>query len=105
MPALKREDRIIRAIIQDHGPIIDLRQNPGLLIEIIRKYGLDLGPFADTPDGGPPLPGGVPPSPTPPEPAPSPGPTSHQFRPQFEDLMRELLKIQRKISAIEQKLG
>ena len=115
MPALKREDRVIRAIIKEHGTNIDLARNPGLFIELVRKYAFDLAHVFDGPDGGtpprpdagtPPLPGGVPPAPTPPSPEPSPpGPTSLQFRPQIEDLMREIMKIQRKIAEISRKIG
>lgn len=99
MATLKREDRVIRAIIKEYGTQIDLARNPELFIELVRKYAFDLGRHADSPDGGtPPLPGGVPPSP------PPPGPSSRQIGPHFEDVMRELLKIQRKISAIEKKM-
>ena len=108
MTTLKREDRVIRAIIKEYGAQIDLARNPELFIELVRKYAFDLAHLADSPDGGtPPLPGGVPPSPrpSPPEPAPPPGPSSRQIGPHFEDVMRELLKIQRKISAMEKRLG
>ncbi len=94
MPKLSREDRIIRAIIKEHGQQLDLQANPGLFIELVRKYALDLSGFADGPDGGLP-PGGVGPV----------GPTSRQLGPNVDDLMKEVMKVQRQLAVLSKKLA
>lgn len=77
------EKNTIARIIRKHGALIDLRKNPEVMIEILRK-------FADDLDGGSP-PGGTPPSP--------PGPTSFQDRVTNEDLLRSILSLTRQIKA------
>ena len=85
MTSLSKEDRIIRAIVKEYGPRLDLEANPGLFIELVRKYAFDL-----IDDGGLP-PGGV-------------GPTSRQHGPGIEDVMKEILKLQRQLSALAKKM-
>ncbi|WP_123025722.1 hypothetical protein [Mycolicibacterium stellerae] len=83
------EDKFIERVIADYGPVIDLRQTPQAIIEIIRKF----HDLAAIPDGGLP-PGGVGP------------PTSIQGdEPTNAELMRKLLDIQRTVSKIQKGLG
>lgn len=79
------EDKFIDRIIADYGPVIDLREKPQVIIEIIRKF----HDLAAVPDGGLP-PGGVGP------------PTSVQGdEPTNAELMRKLLDIQRTLSKLQ----
>lgn len=107
MAKLTNEDRVIRQIIKAYGPTVDLKGSPEVFIEIVRKYAFEIadiepgtppdggvgsvGPSSriSTPDGGT-LPGGVGPV----------GPTSHQFGPRIEDLMKEILKLQRQVAKL-----
>jgi hypothetical protein len=59
------DERIVEQIVKKHGEVLNLRENPGVIIDILRRF----GPAMDHDDGG--LPGGVPPSP--------PGPWSRPF--------------------------
>lgn len=82
---------IIRKIIKRHGAVINLEENPEIIIDIIRQFSPELD------DGG--LPGGVPPS-------PPPGPTSFQGgQPGINELMKEVLKIQRELGKIRKQMG
>ena len=73
------EDKFIDRVIAEYGDVIDLREKPQAIIEIIRKY----HDLAAVPDGGLP-PGGVGP------------PTSLQTdEPTNAEIMRKLLDIQR----------
>jgi hypothetical protein len=95
MARLTNDERVIRQIIKTYGPVIDLKANPDLFIEVVRKHGadiLDLG-RTDVPDGG--LPGGVGPV----------GPTSHQAGPRIEDVLKEILKLQRQVAKLTKQLG
>jgi hypothetical protein len=78
------EKDVVSRIIKRYGPVIDLRKNPGVMIDILRR-------FAAEDDGG--LPGGVPPS-------PPPGPTSFQDRVTNEDLMKAILQVARQVKAM-----
>jgi hypothetical protein len=79
------EEKFIDRIIADYGPVIDLRERPQAIIEIIRKF----HDVAAVPDGGLP-PGGVGP------------PTSVQGdEPTNAELMRKLLDIQRTLSKLQ----
>lgn len=83
------EDKFIERIISEYGPVIDLREKPDAIIEIIRKF----HDLAAIPDGGLP-PGGVGP------------PTSVQGDEITNaELMRKLLDIQRTVSKIQKGLG
>lgn len=81
------DDRFVKEVIKRYGPVIDLRETPFVLIEIIRNFGSVL-----VPDGGLP-PGGVGPV----------GPAT----PRVDNalLLREILKIGREVTAIKRKLG
>jgi hypothetical protein len=87
----KQDDKVVRQIIKRHGEVINLRENPAVIIEIIRQFGRVFDE-----DGG--LPGGVPPS-------PPPGPTSIQGSISNEELMREILKLQRAVSRITKQIS
>lgn len=113
MARLTREDRVVRQIIKAHGAVLDLQANPEVLVEIIRKWGPDLGVFEPgtpdagvgsvgptsrfAPDGGT-LPGGV-------GPVSPPGPTSFQTGPRIDDVMKEVLKLQRQVAKLTKQLG
>ena len=88
-----KEERVIREIIKTYGARLDLEANPHTFLEIIRKYALDLSGLVASPDGGLP-PGGVGPV----------GPTSVQLGPGLDDLMKEILKLQRQLSKIAKQL-
>lgn len=88
---MTHDEKVVQQIIKRHGEMINLRENPAVMLEILRKFGR----VAET-DGG--LPGGAPPS-------PPPGPTSFQATISNEDLMKEILKLQRSISQITKQVG
>ena len=118
-------ERIIDQIVERHGEVINVRQDPGVLIDIIRRF----GPIVAD-DGG--LPGGVPPSPPPtpgpasfspfgdepgtpgptpsPEPAPapgepgnpSPGPSGFGVEPTLADVMKVVLELQRNVDRLRE---
>lgn len=81
---MKSDKKLIAGIIKKYGPVIDLRTNPEIMIDILRKH-----TYND--DGG--LPGGVPPS-------PPPGPTSFQDRITNEDIMKAVLALSRQVKAL-----
>jgi len=87
---MKSETDVIKQIIKRYGEVINLKERPEVIIDILRRFG-DL--FQN--DGG--LPGGVPPS-------PPPGPTSIQGGITNEDLMKQLLKISKEINKIRKEL-
>lgn len=86
-----RENRVIKQIVNAHGPTLDLRENPEVLIEIVRKWGIDLAD--EIPDAGV-RPGGVGPV----------GPTSIVGGPGLEDLMKEVVKLQRQVEKLSSRL-
>lgn len=83
------EQQVIDQVVKDHGPVIDLRENPDVLIAIIRRFTFD------DPDGGS-LPGGVP--------EPPPDPCKVLESATIDEVMRQLLKISRDITAINKRL-
>jgi hypothetical protein len=85
---MEKDDVVVKKIIRRYGKVIDLEKDPGTIIDIIRRFAYD--------DGG--LPGGVPPS-------PPPGPTSFQDEPTNRELMKEVLKLSRAVSAINKRLA
>jgi hypothetical protein len=120
------DERIIEQIVKKHGEVINVRENPQVVIDILRRF----GPVLDDPDGGS-LPGGVPPSPPPgptslpmgdepgnPEPPsppaptpapgepgnPSPGPAQFGTGPQLHDVMKEVLRLSRSVDELHAKL-
>lgn len=119
MARLTKEERIVRQIIKAHGPVIDLKANPELFIEIVRKHGADIADLGGhfVPDDGGGLPGGVGPvGPTsraadPPDGGTLPGgvgpvgPTSFQAGPRLDDVMKEVLKLQRQVAKLAKQLG
>ena len=80
------DDQIVKAVIKRFGPVINLRESPFVLIEILRDFQSVLGP-----DGGLP-PGGV-------------GPVGPAGRIDSALLLREILKVGREVSAIKRKVG
>jgi len=83
------EDKFIERVIAEYGPVIDIRETPQVIIEIIRKF----HDISDVPDGGLP-PGGVGP------------PTSLQAdEPTNAEIMRKLLDIQRTVTKLQKDLG
>lgn len=87
---MQKDEAIVRKVIRRHGSVLDLKKEPGVLIDIIRQFGPDLD------DGG--LPGGV-------RPSPPPGPTSFQEGPSNTDLMREVLKLSRAVALLTKRVG
>jgi hypothetical protein len=88
-----QDKELVARIIAKHGAILDLERNPGAIIDIIRTHATFIDPtVAETPDGGVPLPGGVP---------PSPPPTSHLGSVRLEDIMRTLLSLQRDVAGLK----
>jgi|GEM_PF-1542791 len=119
MARLTKEERIIRQIIKSHGSVIDLKANPEVFIEIVRKHAADIADIGRVfvPDDGGGLPGGVGPvGPTSrfddgPDGGAKPGgvgpvgPTSHQIGPRIDDVMKEVLKLQRQVAQLSKRLG
>lgn len=83
----KQEKALISKIIKLHGPVIDLRKSPGVIIDILRR-------FDETPDGGTPC-GGVPPGPV----GPSPSRTGGRIT--TDELMKALLTLTREVATIK----
>ncbi len=86
------EEKIVADIIRRYGDVINLKENPALIVEIIRNFGKHLFD-----DGG--LPGGVGPVP------PPPSPTSHFDTVTNAELMKQLLKLTKDLAIIQKKLG
>ena len=86
----KRSSEVIKRIIKLYGPVIDLRANPEVMIDILRQ-------FDDVPDGGTPC-GGVPPPPPPPPPSAMAGRVTN------EDLLKAVLKLTREVSLLTKSL-
>ena len=87
----KADTALVNKIIKRFGPVIDLRANPGVIIDILRT-------FDEPPDGGSPC-GGVP---NPPPPPPSPSGTVERVT--NEDLMKAVLKLTRDVATIKSSL-
>jgi hypothetical protein len=73
--------------------VIDLRESPEVIIDVIRTFRWQL----DEPNGGLP-PGGTPPP-------PPPGPDDHVIEPTMTDVMRELLKLSKQVATLQKRLG
>lgn len=101
----KREQEVIQRISQQYGRVIDLDRTPGVMIEILREYGPNIGHVLD-PEGGA---GGAPPSPpSPPPPTPPSsiaiaGPGSGSVL--MEDLMRIILDLRQEIAKLSERVG
>jgi hypothetical protein len=87
------EDKIVREVIREYGDMINLRETPYVLIEILRSYGRLFD------DGGD---GGLPPGGTPPPPPPT-GPDLRRI--DMAMLMQEILKLGREIKALPSKIS
>lgn len=95
----KFSSALVQRIIKKHGPVIDLRKNPDILIDILRGLDIDGGtPEPPPPDDGGGLPGGVP------EPPPPPGPDETGRRITNEDLMRAVLQLSRDVATMKTSL-
>jgi len=86
----KRINVLAKKIIKKYGPVIDLRQNPEVLVDIMREL-----TYLDTP--GTPC-GGVP------SPPPAPGPSGVASFVSNEDVLRAVLKLARDVSVIRTSL-
>ena len=84
------EKRIIREIKRRYGNVIDLRESPAAIIDIIRRFRFELDDDGGLPPGGTPSP---------------PGPTSFQASVTIEDLMKEVLKLSRQIAQLRKQLA
>jgi hypothetical protein len=91
MARSKRESRVIQQVVKAHGPTIDLEAQPELLVEIFRKWGFDL--MDEVPDAGV-RPGGVGPV----------GPTSLEAGPGIEDVLKEVIALQRQVDKLSRRL-
>jgi hypothetical protein len=87
---MRDESGIIKQIIKRHGPIINLEENPEIIIDIIRIIG-----FVENDDGGP-GDGAPPPGP--------PGPASHEGTISNVDLMKEILKVKKLLFQLQKNL-
>jgi hypothetical protein len=88
-------EKVVGQIIARYGEVIDLRQNPRVIIDIIRSFGPVMTGDAGAPAGVP-----SPPPPPPPPPGPSPGPSSFGDPVTNTDIMKELLKVSRGVEAL-----
>lgn len=79
----KQEEKIVREAIKNFGPVINLKETPYVLIELLRKFGPALKP-----DGGLP-PGGVGVG----------GPAVRQIGNQ--EIMKEILKLSREVNSLK----
>jgi hypothetical protein len=91
MPISPRENRVIKQVIKAHGPTLDLDAQPELLVEIIRKWGIDL--MEEIPDAG--VVAGVKPV----------GPTSLGGGPGLDDVLKELIALRRQVEKLGRQSG
>lgn len=87
--ASESSERVVADIIKRYGEVINLKENPALIVEIIRQFNRQLHD-----DGGLP-PGGVGPV----------GPTSRFETVTNAELMKQLLKLTKEIATLKAKLG
>ena len=88
MAMSKKENRVIQQVVKAHGPTLDLESQPEVLVEIFRKWGFDL--MDEIPDAGV-RPGGV-------------GPTSLEAGPGIEDVLKEVISLQRQVDKLSRRL-
>ena len=84
----KRNEAVVRRVIKRYGPVIDLRRNPGVLIDMLRRFRNDVV-SNDNPCGGTP------------QPPPSPGPSGAGARITNEDMMRAILRLTRDFNLLK----
>jgi hypothetical protein len=106
------EEHVVKHIIKRYGEVIDLRESPEVIIDIIRTFGT--GGVEEAPDGGS-LPGGAPPAPPPDAgtPTPPPGPTPPPPAPSavapddptIGEVMKELLALRRQVDRLTKQLA
>ena len=83
----REQKSLVTKIAKKYGPVLDLKANPEVMIEILRQF----GPIFDDPDGGS-KPGGV----------GSPPPCIvENERVLLDDMMAALLKLTREVAAIK----
>ena len=87
--------KLVKRIIKRYGEVINLKDNPSVIVDIIRQFGL-VADEPGTPDGGLP-PGGTPP--------PPPGPTSFIGGVRNEDLMKVMLKLSRDVAQVKTQIA
>lgn len=86
----RQSKALVNRIIKLYGPVLDLRKNPDVIIDILRR-------FDEVPDGGTPC-GGVP--------MPPPPPSSRVGdRITNDDLLKAILKLSRDVSALKKQLA
>ncbi len=88
-----QDEKVIKDIIRKYGEVIDLKETPYLVVEIIRNFGGRIQGLS--PDGGLP-PGGVPPEPT-------PGPTSFEGI-RNEELMKQILELKKQVTLLSKQV-
>jgi hypothetical protein len=91
MAMSKKENRVIQQVVKAHGPTIDLEAQPELFVEIVRKWAFDI--LEEVPDAGV-RPAGVGPV----------GPTSLEIGPGIEDVLKEVLALQRQVDKLSRRL-
>jgi hypothetical protein len=94
----KRELDAIERIAEQFGPVIDLRRSPGVLIEILRNFGVVIGQNDDGTGGAPPAP-----PPTPPSSIAIAGPGSGTVT--LEDLMRVVLDLRQEVIKLSERVS
>ena len=83
----REQKSLVNKIAKKYGPVLDLKANPEVMIEILRQF----GPIFDSPDGGS-KPGGV----------GSPPPCIVESeRALLDDMMAAMLKLTREVAAIK----
>ncbi|MEJ2869269.1 hypothetical protein WCD74_15950 [Actinomycetospora sp. OC33-EN08] len=102
------DDRVLDLVIRRHGAVIDVRENPEAILDIIRRFAGIID------DGGAPPGGTTPTGPTPPTSARfegnpgEPGPSTRPFEaagPTLADVMREVLQLRRAVDELQARLA
>ncbi|HEX9992213.1 MAG TPA: hypothetical protein VGB14_04725 [Acidimicrobiales bacterium] len=88
------DEEVVEFIIKKYGPVLDLRENPGSIIDIIRTFAPAAAPDGGTPCGGTPLPA----------PAPSPSAAQGGDDVTLSEVLRQLLTLSRDVSLIKERL-
>jgi hypothetical protein len=109
----KQQSALVKEIAKKYGSVINLKKSPGVLVEILRSYGVNVDDAEACAGGGgqhsiavlpgPTKPTKPPTQPKPPTPpTPSPSETSDLG---LDDVMRAVLNLQRDINSIQNALG